>query len=869
MQTAIREEDPAFTSHLISAHGKEWAFWRWVSLRSAGFPIEGVFKLAASPGLVLAADEVIGATQALEQALSRAHQEVNAALDELRSSGRWEEKKTRKALLSARVAINAKKVPDFPPGTGSMKSIDELQAAVQRLDAVRAKFNEQFSKSSERTTESVREIASLPAFREAITWQNRGLVEQVLDSFLRKSQNGSVRNSQQRQSEEVIATYWQRYCAKNDTIGFFGPVGWARFVPDVEHLVSRHGEQLYTARKTYWESWAIEALGAAILRSENIQKWIAPIVLPSVRVDGTVLRHPLFDALPLTVRQAALFNACNGHDTARQIAEKLLRAPGSAFRGENEVYQLLREFAARQFIFWSFNVPMGPYPDQALRRALERIGDPGQRQSAMDSLGEFDSARQRVDAAAGNAEKLNAALDSLEQVFEKATGLSATRYHGRTYAGRTLIYEDGRRDVEVHLGAQLLQSFALPLSLLLVAGRWFTSQVANLYRNKIGEIYSQQVRRTRDASVDATVLWAEITPLFFEHGPKLVGPIQDEFQRKWEKILELGSDRKTITYTYEELRPRVLREFSTSRTGWTARYHSPDIMIAAASEEAIRKGDCFFVMGEAHIGTNTLGSSLFVNQHPEPDELIDAIEHDLKNVNVFPIGHSGNLGCRVTPSLVPKNSARLEYLPDFLAEDRSKSLPISSLVMKNQGGELMAITRDGTYCVSLMDLLSGLLSTLFADCFKIMSLRTHTPRIVIDRLVIRRESWSFAPSDLQFLQGSDPAENFLQLRQWAKSHGIPRFVFFKVPVETKPAYLDFESPILTSIFARFVRRTQETAMKDARVDVSEMLPTADQLWLQDKHGHRYTSELRLVAVDNGKHAVIGPVARGPLSGRSN
>ncbi|HEY2915105.1 MAG TPA: lantibiotic dehydratase [Candidatus Angelobacter sp.] len=861
MQAAIREEDQAnITSHLISVPGKEWAFWRWVCLRSAGFPIEGVFKLAASPELLLAADEVIEATQAFEQALALAHQEVNAALDELRSSGRWEEKKTRKALLSARVAINAQRIPDFPPGIGSMKSIDELQAAVKRVGAVREQFNEQFSKSSKRTTESIREIAALPEFREAITWQNRGLVEQVLDWFSRKSQNGSARNSQQRQNEEVIATYWQRYCAKNDTIGFFGPVGWAQFVPDVEHLVSKHGEQLYIARKTYWESWAIEALGAAILRRGNIQKWIAPIILPSIRIDGTVLHHPLFGAMPLTARQAALFKACNGHDTAKQIAEKLLRVAGPAFRAENEVYQLLREFAARQFIFWSFNVPKGPYPDQALRTALERIGDPDQRRSAMGLLGEFDSARQRVDAAAGNAEKLNAALNDLEQVFEKATGLSATRHHGKTYAGRTLIYEDGRRNVEVHLGAQLLQSFALPLSLLLMGGRWFTSQVTTLYRNKIGEIYSQLVRRTRDASVSATVLWAEITPLFFEHGPKLVGPIQEEFQRKWEKILEYGSDRGTITYTYEELRPRVLREFSLSRPGWAARYHSPDIMIAAASEDAIRNGDCFFVMGEAHVGTNTLNGSLFVNQHPEPDELIDATERDLKDVNVFPIGYSGNSACRVTPSLVPKNSARLEYLPDFLAEDRSKSLPISSLVVKNRGGELMASTRDGTYCLSLMDLLSGLLSTLFVDCFKIMSLRTHTPRIVIDRLVIRRESWSFAPSDLQFLQGSDPAENFLQLRRWAKSHGIPRFAFFKVPTEAKPAYLDFESPILTSIFARFVRRTQEAAMKDARVEVSEMLPTADQLWLQDKHGHRYTSELRLVAVDNGKHAAMGPVS---------
>ena len=96
MRTAIREENPAITSHLISAPGREWAFWRWVSLRSAGFPIEGVFKLAASPGLVLAADEVIEARQAVEQAQARAHQAVDAALNELRSSGRWEEKKREK-----------------------------------------------------------------------------------------------------------------------------------------------------------------------------------------------------------------------------------------------------------------------------------------------------------------------------------------------------------------------------------------------------------------------------------------------------------------------------------------------------------------------------------------------------------------------------------------------------------------------------------------------------------------------------------------------------------------------------------------------------------------------------------------------------
>jgi len=84
--------------------------------------------------------------------------------------------------------------------------------------------------------------------------------------------------------------------------------------------------------------------------------------------------------------------------------------------------------------------------------------------------------------------------------------------------------------------------------------------------------------------------------LFNEQRLKLMGPAQQEFQYKWERILRLGSGRETITYSYDELRPRVLREFAVNQPGWIARYHSPDIMIAATSEEAIQRGDCLFVM---------------------------------------------------------------------------------------------------------------------------------------------------------------------------------------------------------------------------------------------------------------------------------
>ena len=40
---------------------------------------------------------------------------------------------------------------------------------------------------------------------------------------------------------DVVARYWQRYCSKNDTIGFFGPLGWGRFTEEGEAIEARVG----------------------------------------------------------------------------------------------------------------------------------------------------------------------------------------------------------------------------------------------------------------------------------------------------------------------------------------------------------------------------------------------------------------------------------------------------------------------------------------------------------------------------------------------------------------------------------------------------------------------------------------------------
>jgi hypothetical protein len=75
-------------------------------------------------------------------------------------------------------------------------------------------------------SERLAEVARDPAFREAVAWQSRMSLASAVDKHAsgRRESPGRVRRR-----EEVIASYWQRYCSKNDTIGFFGPLGWGGF----------------------------------------------------------------------------------------------------------------------------------------------------------------------------------------------------------------------------------------------------------------------------------------------------------------------------------------------------------------------------------------------------------------------------------------------------------------------------------------------------------------------------------------------------------------------------------------------------------------------------------------------------------------
>jgi hypothetical protein len=81
-----------------------------------------------------------------------------------------------------------------------------------------------------------------------------------------------------------------------------------------------------------------------------------------------------------------------------------------------------------------------------------------------------------------------------------------------------------------------------------------------------------------------------------------------------------------------------------------------------------------------------------------------------------------------------------------------------------------------------------------------------------------------------------------------QEHGLPERVFYRVHCELKPTAADFSSIVRINVFAKHVHQSQ--AARHAEFTVTETLPGPGQLWLADREGRRYSSELRTIAHDS-------------------
>ncbi len=193
-------------------------------------------------------------------------------------------------------------------------------------------------------------------------------------------------------------------------------------------------------------------------------------------------------------------------------------------------------------------------------------------------------------------------------------------------------------------------------------------------------------------------------------------------------------------------------------------------------------------MGEFHVGTNTLGNTLFVSQHPRPQEIFTALDGDLDEPRLVPVPPKYRLTSRDCTLFTSPRDYRLEFVNEPSGVPREWAVPIGSLVVvETAEGGLTLRTRDGKLRMKLLEAFADALSDKVSNSFKVLPPSRRSPRVGIDRLVISRESWSFSPTEMEFAREKDEATRYLEARRWARPHGLPRFVF--VSRDSKKAHL--------------------------------------------------------------------------------
>lgn len=843
------------SEHLLELPGDDWALWRCVGLRGAGFPVSDVSRLASTE-CATAAREALRAEIAVSNLRDAALSVVNEALDRLRSSPRLQTDGAGGHLVDALRRLKSGKIPDADSPHEAVRSAAlDLRSAVEHAHNMSHVYKQLFEAAEDRTSKAIKDLLRDDRYREAIIWQNRRAFHTGLKALADRPQHRPARSSKVRQHEELAANYLQRYCVKNDSIGFFGPVGWASLVKDGEAIRVSPGEAFLAKRTLYFEGWCIDALAKKIEADKAISPWLSPRILPFYNFDGGRIHAPL--GLPegvaskLSTKHEFALACCDGERTAREIAATLTRSSSTGITDENEAYVLLEELKDMGLISWSLDIPAGARPERTLEALLERIEDEKLREAALGPLRQLKERFNQVAHAAGHPESLDRAMAEMEAAFGELAGVAPTRSEGKAHAGRTLVYEDCRRDVEVSIGADLIAELWPPLSLLLASTRWFTYKVAEIYQNKFEELYNDLIQETGSSAIPALIFWHRAQPLLFGSAAGPADLVESALQERWAQVLAVPSGQSKVTYDSEALRPAVLAAFDAPGRGWAyARYHSPDVMIAAPSVEAILKGDFQFVLGELHISSNTLRSLCFVAQHPSPQDLFRFFELDIPDSRLVPITPKEWGGqSRTLQVLTSRKDFWLEIDDRSITPFKPRTLPISALIVEDSDDGLRVRTRDNQQSFQIIEAFAVALTNLSINRFKAVCPGAYSPRISIDRLVISRETWRPAASDLEFVNEKNRAARFLAAQRFAKSHNMPRLVFAKLPIEPKPFYVDFDSPIYIDIFARLVRRMLERGDGDAPITISEMVPSPDQTWLTDAGGRRYTSELRFVAVD--------------------
>lgn len=834
--------------HLIPLN-EDWFVWKDFCLRGSGFDIDLIRRLSIEKSAVLAQE-----IYELKNRYKNLQKKITNSLTDCFEGGTETE---RKLFFKLKDKLWKNKISDSPQLPPSIReSVRELTGIQDQLTKTKVIFNEVFTEEWNETGRRLWKIGQTPNLQEAVIWQNRQAYQDFIRPWLETPLETPLKTRWKKRRELLLNNYLQRYTTKNDTIGFFGPVTWGN-ISDSENKISIcEGDDFLAYRKVFTEGWAVDALAESFSADAEVAVWLKPRRLSYVRLDGN--RLFVGDEKPQTLppKFISVLELCTGDANVSEITKMIVGSKSGGITSEKEVVNILKMLEKREIISWGMEVPwIADFPsqmtfEQKLSEYIDNIENDEIKNRLANDFGRYLAALEETRKSAGDVEKLDDSLAVLEELFKEITGQAANRNAGKTYAGRTIVFEDCRRDMSVTVGKNVLDEISVPLTLLFTSARWLTNRTFDFYNEAFHTVYEEIVQRSENPVIEFFEFWKQANALFFHETANLAKKIVPEFQEKWQKILKLPKDEKTVAYTSDELTDAVNEEFFADVPGWSvAKYNSPDIMISARDTDHIEKGDFQYILGELHVGVNTLMNTMFLRVHENPAQILECLFKDFPHPRFIIVPPKEMVTSRNYPLFNLAKDYYLGFTKDAVDLGKGNYLEISDLIVEKVDGELFVFTRDKKNKFPMQTVFADILSGICTNLFKMTASDKHTPRITIDKLIVQRETWRFSLSDLNFAFEKEESERFLAAQLWRREAGLPRVVFLKLAGEIKPFYLDFDSPFLLENVCKNIKHLTEQDDGSTTAVFSELMPDFENLWLTNKKDEHFTSEFRFVFVD--------------------
>jgi hypothetical protein len=791
-------------------------------IRLAGVPFD-VLEELATPNVCAAARHLLAQENELNQVKNTALEFVTR-----RESGLSSEE-----FATWRTAIRHGRIPEQKVPQQLQKYTQSATAARQARSQLEHQLEEELTQARRALLEISRRI--LPRYLVF----GSGDVHRLIDYS-----EGDLppRNSRNRERERHLLLYLQRVAAKNDTFGEFGPSAWGSATQSGSlNFEPRPG---VARRQTFLERWTAHALAAAINSDPHTFLERRPRLNPNgILAENGLVFTDSGEAIALTPLETELIARCNGTAPIHALIQSA-NADTSAGPVEGRL-DLIRGLIDRKVLIAALEVPaLEPFAFQILHDDIIdwREGPARQRwlplaNSLIASAANFSETtepnqRQQI---------LSAARNQLSQ-------LGAERKPGQRslYAAVNPIAEECFRDCKFEI--PMLDEVVTEAEPWIDFWRDNYAFVASRVAGGLRMILDKVGKNALPLPAFLRVCETAKLPLT---GPGLVGlavmafqEIKAAFRERLKPHAHLSEYELTVAdchFVRENFSYQKFDEFT---------FPSADLQLAAKSRDAISRGEYRWIVSELHPAAATLHHCMYWSC-PDHAALSRALQ---LSTGGKPLFHFGFFAADFTAHTTMRIFDALPQQAIFASSQRGNPSwhsvsPAQTEVFIEQDGDV-ALRRDGQYLGSFA---RNWIIPLGFHPFQ-FGLVPHTPRLRCGRVIVQRRSWTVSIEEMGSGNFSGLSrELVLALERLRAAKDWPRFVYIR-PTEqalrrsgaegrdkdTKPVFIDLESYLFLEIFHRWLSKAGE-------LEVTEMLPTPDELWWQEADGRR-TFELRTLVV---------------------